>query len=97
MSETETAESSDKSLTREERMAQRHWMVVELFRDARDAGLSTPNWQPFSQLVEEKTGKRIPPGTLKYWYGGWSTPKVDEVEAMALALGWELDLLHPQS
>lgn len=37
---------------------------------------------------------KIPAGTLKYWSHGKSTPKVDEVEAMAKTLGYDLDLLQ---
>jgi hypothetical protein len=70
-----------------------HWMVRDLFDDATERGLHSPGWEPFSKLIEEKTALKIPTGTLKYWKLGFSTPKINEVEAMALALDYELDLL----
>jgi len=69
-----------------------HWMVAEIFAMARDLGLHSPSWQPFSELIHKETKLHIPPGTLKYWYAGNSTPKVEEAEAMAKALGYDLDL-----
>lgn len=72
-----------------------HWLVDDLFTMARDKGLHSPSWQPFSELIQKEAKLHIPPGTLKYWYAGNSTPKVEEAEAMAKALGYELDLCAP--
>lgn len=79
------------------RRQERHWVVKELFEIAKEEGLASPGFEPFATKIEEVTGVKIPPGTLKYWYGGYSTPKVDEVEAMAETLGYELDLLKEKS
>lgn len=81
----------------DQRRANRHWIVVELFEIAKEEGLASPGWEPFSSKIEESTGTKIAAGTLKYWYHGWSTPKVDEVEAMAETLGYELDILKEKS
>lgn len=85
--------TSDQS-ERQERMKGRHWIVKELFGLAEEAGLNSPGWEPFSALIEQTTGQRIPNGTLKYWANGHSIPKVDEVERMAEALGYEIELLQ---
>ena len=77
---------------RQERLASRNWIVVELFDMATTLELHSPGWEPFQELVEQTTGTRIPAGTMKYWANGHSTPKVSEVELMAQALGYELDL-----
>jgi hypothetical protein len=70
----------------------RHWTVVELFKEAEKQGLASPGWEPFSTRVRQRTGVHIPPGSLKYWHYGHSEPRVGQIEAMATALGLELDL-----
>lgn len=79
---------------RAERLKGRHWLVVELFKIAEEKELHSPGWEPFERLIVQKTGDRIASGSLKYWANGHSTPKVDEVEKMAMSLDYELDLLQ---
>lgn len=88
---------SDPLGTREERLASRNWLVKEIFLLAEERGLNSPGWQPFADLILEKTGNRIPSGSLKYWANGHSTPKVSEVEDMAEAIGYELDLMKKET
>lgn len=76
----------------QEKFKSRHWAVVEIFEEAEKQGLASPGWVPFANRIEEKTGKHIPPGSLKYWYYGHSEPRVSQLEAMALALGLEMDV-----
>jgi transcriptional regulator with XRE-family HTH domain len=68
-----------------------HWIVADLFAMAKEQSLS---FQQLEDRVLEQTGQRISKDTLKYWANGYSTPKVDEVEAIASTLGYELDLLR---
>lgn len=68
-------------------------MVTEIFQEAEKQGYASPGWEPFSKLIQEKTKKRIPSGSLKFWYYGHSEPRVSQLEAMASALGYELDIL----
>lgn len=70
-----------------------HWSVRAIFDVMEERKLGFPE---FSTLIEERTGVRIPPSTMKYWYYGNSTPKIDELEHMAAALEYELELIHLQ-
>lgn len=81
-------------MPREDRLKSRHWIIVDLFNQAAEQGLQSPNWEPLSELVLKVSGQRLPPGSLKYWYNGHSTPKLCEVEALAQALGYELELMR---
>jgi transcriptional regulator with XRE-family HTH domain len=76
-------------------MSERHWAVTEVFKLATERGLHTPSWTPFSEKIYQTTGVRIARGTLAYWYNGQSSPKVEELDAMAKAVGYELDLMAP--
>lgn len=78
---------------RENRLEGRNFIVKEIFNIATEMNLHSPGWEPFSSLILKKTGKRLPPGSLKYWYNGHSTPKFDEVDLMAKSLGYELELM----
>lgn len=49
--------------------------------------------QAFEKMVMEASGIRIPFQTMRYWRAGNSHPKVTEVDAMAKALGYELELM----
>lgn len=80
--------------TNQDKWKRRHWTVVEIFREAEKQGLSSPGWGPFSTRIRERTGKHIPAGSLKYWFYGHSEPRTSELEAMAAALGMELDLFQ---
>lgn len=77
----------------EERKRSRHWAVTLVFGDAIEQGLNKRGWRPFSERIKRKTGLEIAPGTLKYWYAGLSEPKTSELEAMAAAVGLELELI----
>lgn len=72
----------------------RHWAVVVVMDEAHKRGLAAKGWEPYSALIWSKAQIRIPPGTLKYWFAGYSEPKVSELEAMAEVLGMELELLQ---
>jgi len=72
-----------------------HWAVADVFDQARQKGWHSPGWEPFSAKILEVGGLHIPSGTLKYWERGYSEPKVTELEAMAEAVGYELELLLP--
>jgi len=80
---------------REEQLQKRekkplNWIVKELFDLAQAQGLSLKD---LSEKVEQKFGKRIPDGSLKYWRQGYSDPKISEVDLIAQVLGYELDLM----
>ena len=74
-------------------MESRHWAIKAIFEMAEEAGLKKPNWEPFEARIKEVTGKHIPRRTLKAWENGYSLPQLDVVEWMALALGYEIDLI----
>jgi hypothetical protein len=81
----------------QEKFNSRHWAVVEVFREAENQGLASPGWEPLASLVEKRTGTHIPSGSMKFWFYGHSEPRVSQLEAMALALGLELDIfLEPK-
>jgi hypothetical protein len=67
-------------------MSERHWAVTEVFKLATERGLHTPSWTPFSEKIYQTTGVRIARGPLA---------KVEELDAMAKAVGYELDLMAP--
>jgi len=67
-----------------------HWISQDLFKLAKEKGL---NDQGFEDAIKEQTGNRIPSNTLKWWRLGGSHPQITEVEWMADALGYELDLI----
>jgi len=78
----------------EDAKKQRHWAVADVFENAISMGLAGQSWRAYSLAIKKTTGKEIPPGTLKYWYAGWSEPKTSELEAMAATVGLELELLQ---
>lgn len=67
-----------------------HWAVRDLFEIAVDRGY---NETRLEILIEEQTGKKISRNTLRYWHAGYSSPRVDEVDLIAKALGYEIDLI----
>lgn len=67
-----------------------HWIVVDLFEMADTKGIDE---RSLETLILQKTGRRIPHTTLRYWKNKWSEPKISEVDLIAQALDYELDLM----
>lgn len=67
-----------------------HWAVKELFDQAEKREIDLASLEA---LIIEKTGQRISKNTLRFWKGGWSHPKITEVDLIAKALDHELDLM----
>lgn len=89
---TETIETMAEALERRPKREKKivHWIVLELFKIADERNLDE---RQLEALILEKTGQRIPPNTLRYWKGLWSEPKISEVDLIATALDYELDLI----
>lgn len=67
-----------------------HWAVRDLFAEAETQKLKDNDLE---EAILKATGQRIPANTLRYWRNGWSDPKITEVDMIAKALGYELDLM----
>lgn len=84
---------------RERQELNSHWVTKELFQIATELfhpetpTKKPPNFIKLEALIINRTSERIPASTLKYWYYGNSHPKINEVELIAKALGYELDLM----
>lgn len=72
--------------------SQLHWSVRAVFDRAEERGLKTGGWVKLSQLLAERFGIAIASGTLRYWAEGYSEPKVSELDAMAMAVGFVMEL-----
>lgn len=83
------AELEDEKKSRSRNRAPLHWVVQDLFDLAKARGLS---FAQLSQKIKEKTDQAIPEGSLKYWSYGYSSPRIEQVDAIAITLGYEVDL-----
>lgn len=81
------------SAPREERLSKRHWIVSDIFDIAKEQGLHSPNYEPLARKVQEEKKINIPIGTLKHWANGHSAPKIDQIDALAAAVGYSLELV----
>ena len=73
-------------------MPNTHWIVKELFNIAKSKGLHKREWRGLSEKIQDVAGVRIAPGTLRCWANAKYIPRISDVEYMASALGYELDL-----
>ena len=76
-----------------EDVVERHWVVEAIFEEQKQRKWSDKR---LAEVTEETTGFAIPEGTIKHWRHGKSTPRVEEAEALAKAVGWEMELLKIQ-
>lgn len=67
-----------------------NWIATEVFKIMDEREITDANME---KMVIETTGRRISRNSIRWWRKGKSVPRVDDTEAMARALGYEMDLV----
>jgi len=66
------------------------WIANEIFRLMDEKGITVAKME---KMVLETTGLKISRNSIRWWKNGNSFPRIHQTEAMARALGYEMDLI----
>jgi len=66
------------------------WIATEIFRIMDERKITEAKME---RMVLEETGIKLSRNSIRWWKAGKSFPRVHHVEAMARALGYEVELI----